>query len=393
MEAPNKALVVVIDIETNGCRNGATIDSPYHKIVQLSAIPLCMDMPFDTLVNPGVHIPAASTAIHGISNEDVANAPSFTVAWKNFRDYLANICNVMSKTDGLPGEEDSPVSIDDLLLCAHNMFGFDARVLSNETGGFSDTPNAMIDSLIMFREAYPLLSGRSPYSLPILYNTLTQKVFHTAHNALEDVKALKELLINCKELNWDLSLVQYHPKEEGVNLIDLYAQYLPDLSSLVDLKYVGVRRGRAIADFLRRNDWEANDCKTVGGLRKYFNLHTVLKPEHDKQWVNSLETMLRLDANIFSDADMNSIMTQLTGTKWAVHIDASFAYYNFRTMKLTNNEAKALWGHNIRSICMIRELYMYKYNEDPFAFVSEMHKNVPEVSVATLQRMLREIQR
>ena len=174
---------------------------------------------------------------------------------------------------------------------------------------------------------------------------------------------------------------------------DLYAQYLPDLCSLVELKYVGTRRGRSIADFLRRNDWEANDCKTVGGLRKYFNLHTVLKPEHDKQWVNSLETMLRLDANIFSDGDMNSIMTQLTGTKWAVHIDASFAYYNFRTMKLTNNEAKALWGHNIRSICMIRELYMYKYKEDPFAFVSEMHKNVPEVSVATLQRMLREIQR
>ncbi len=69
--------VVVIDTETTG------LDARSARIVQLAGIPvtgeaIARERGFETLINPGIAIPLATTKIHGIRDGDVANAPRFS---------------------------------------------------------------------------------------------------------------------------------------------------------------------------------------------------------------------------------------------------------------------------------------------------------------------------
>jgi DNA polymerase-3 subunit epsilon/CBS domain-containing protein len=78
---------VVLDTETTG------LDVAQARLVQLSAVRIAggrvlAEQTFDALVNPGVPIPPAATAVHGISDEMVAAAPSFAEvrpAFERFR--------------------------------------------------------------------------------------------------------------------------------------------------------------------------------------------------------------------------------------------------------------------------------------------------------------------
>ncbi|HRD76564.1 MAG TPA: 3'-5' exonuclease, partial [Hyphomicrobiaceae bacterium] len=66
--------VVVLDTETTG------LDAAAARIVQVGAVrmragAIVAGDTFDRLVNPGVPIPKATTAIHGLADEDVQDAP------------------------------------------------------------------------------------------------------------------------------------------------------------------------------------------------------------------------------------------------------------------------------------------------------------------------------
>jgi len=66
--------LVVFDLETTGA------DRTIDRIIEIAAVKLTPPATVETLirrVNPGVRIPRESTLIHGISDEDVANEPSF----------------------------------------------------------------------------------------------------------------------------------------------------------------------------------------------------------------------------------------------------------------------------------------------------------------------------
>ena len=66
--------LIVFDLETTG------VDPDSDRIVEISACRMEPDGGrawLDHRVNPGVAIPAGATAIHGISDADVANAPGF----------------------------------------------------------------------------------------------------------------------------------------------------------------------------------------------------------------------------------------------------------------------------------------------------------------------------
>ena len=60
---------VVLDTETTGL---GSLD----RVVEISCIDRDGNVLLDSLVNPGIAIPVASTAIHGISDADVADKPS-----------------------------------------------------------------------------------------------------------------------------------------------------------------------------------------------------------------------------------------------------------------------------------------------------------------------------
>src|SRR5262245_39667003 len=78
---------VVIDTETTG------LDPAEARIVEIAAIRIVVgrlsaDEIFQSLVSPGVSIPATATAIHHIDDAKVAEAPSFAKVWPALVDFI-----------------------------------------------------------------------------------------------------------------------------------------------------------------------------------------------------------------------------------------------------------------------------------------------------------------
>jgi DNA polymerase III epsilon subunit family exonuclease len=77
----------IFDLETTG-------RSPvYHRIVELAALRIERDgtlTRYQSLVNPGCLIPRDATAIHHITDEMVAGAPTFSRAGREFLEFAKN---------------------------------------------------------------------------------------------------------------------------------------------------------------------------------------------------------------------------------------------------------------------------------------------------------------
>lgn len=73
----------VLDLETTSAQPDAA------EIVQLAVIDKAGEVVFDTLVNPGVPIPAAASDIHGITDDMVADAPTLGAIWDKLDARLA----------------------------------------------------------------------------------------------------------------------------------------------------------------------------------------------------------------------------------------------------------------------------------------------------------------
>src|SRR5262245_57123136 len=78
---------LVLDTETTG------LDPAVARIVEIGAIALAggRAQPADTLhalVRPGSPIPPAATAIHGIDDAKIADAPTFAAVWPKLRERI-----------------------------------------------------------------------------------------------------------------------------------------------------------------------------------------------------------------------------------------------------------------------------------------------------------------
>ena len=99
-----KLPLLSVDLETTG------LNTAQDYVLQIGMIiPNNPDSAHQTMVNPGVTIPAASTAIHGICDEDVSQADPFPVAFRACRDAMA-----------------------ERVVIGYNI-GFDLAILSTET--------------------------------------------------------------------------------------------------------------------------------------------------------------------------------------------------------------------------------------------------------------------
>ncbi|MGK0358410.1 MAG: DNA polymerase III epsilon subunit-like protein [Bradymonadia bacterium] len=105
----SEALVLSFDTETTGA------DPRSDRIVELGGAYLRgterLGAPLRALVNPGIYIPAGATNVHGIRNEDVADAPAWPVIAKKFHAHLTEL---------------RPV------LTGYNLHGFDEPLLNGE---------------------------------------------------------------------------------------------------------------------------------------------------------------------------------------------------------------------------------------------------------------------
>jgi DNA polymerase III epsilon subunit-like protein len=80
--------MILFDCETTGLLvPGERNADKQPRIVELAAIKLTPKLEelgrFTTLINPGIPIPAETTKIHGITDEDVKLAPSFPLALRD----------------------------------------------------------------------------------------------------------------------------------------------------------------------------------------------------------------------------------------------------------------------------------------------------------------------
>ena len=79
---------VAVDTETTG------LDTARDRIIQMGAVAIAKGIvdrgeSIEILVDPGLPIPPASTAIHGITDAAIAGAPPFPVAWDRFAAFTA----------------------------------------------------------------------------------------------------------------------------------------------------------------------------------------------------------------------------------------------------------------------------------------------------------------
>ncbi|APE29549.1 DNA polymerase III subunit epsilon [Halomonas aestuarii] len=161
--------VVAFDTETTGLelRNGDTVISlGACRIV--NARLLASDV-LDLRVDPGRPIPPASTAIHGITDDDVAGAPPLAVALPRFRDYIG-----------------------EAVILAHNA-AFDLLAIQPPGGSVTfDMP--VLDTLLLSRALDESLDGHDLDSLADRYDLSFPP--GTRHTALGDARVTAELWLS-----------------------------------------------------------------------------------------------------------------------------------------------------------------------------------------------------
>ncbi|WP_435020354.1 exonuclease domain-containing protein [Tundrisphaera sp. TA3] len=157
--------LAVLDLETTG------IDPKVDRIIEVSVLKLVPGGEPDhrtRRVNPGVPIPPGATAVHGISDDDVADMPSFRAIAPGLIRFL----------DGCD-------------LCGFNILKYDLRLLVNECNRIGiDFPVAgrkVIDACHIFHR-------REPRDLTAAYRFYCGKDHEGAHGAAADVLATLAIL-------------------------------------------------------------------------------------------------------------------------------------------------------------------------------------------------------
>lgn len=149
---------VVFDLETTG------ISQERDAIIEISAVKVEKHEivgEFSTLVNPGRHIPAGATAVNGITDEMVKDAPGIEAAVQNFLDFIG-----------------------DFVLVGHNIHTFDTNFVYDAALQFlgREVRNDYIDTLYMARSCLPELEHHKLTDVAAHFGLQTQG----AHRALFD---------------------------------------------------------------------------------------------------------------------------------------------------------------------------------------------------------------
>jgi len=165
LELKLKRPIVFIDLETTG------INVSSDRIVEISALkisPNGTEQWMTSLVNPEMPIPPKVTAIHGISDSDVADAPSFREIAKNLTAFLEG-CD----------------------LAGFNAMKFDIPVLAEEflraNMEFNFRKRRYIDVQVIFHK-------KEQRTLEAAYKFYCKRELENAHSATADTSATYEVL-------------------------------------------------------------------------------------------------------------------------------------------------------------------------------------------------------
>lgn len=181
---PKKKITeIVLDVETTG------LDYTKEKIIEFAAVKLVdgeITDKFETLINPKQHIRKSSIAIHGITEDMVADSPTED--------------KIMPKIFKFIGKHP---------IVAHNAI-FDWSFLNESSKRLygKSIDNARIDSQFLFKEVYPDLDSHGLENLMLKFNV----EFDTRHRAMADTIGLALAYPRLKKLydkkyDWQLKQI------------------------------------------------------------------------------------------------------------------------------------------------------------------------------------------
>lgn len=154
---------VVLDLETTGLRPGV------DKIVEIGLVEVQNYYPtgkvWHTYVNPGMKMPKAAEAVHGITDKKLKGKPKFWQVSEAMLEFIGP----------------DPI-------VAHNA-RFDISFLASELG--AGIPNDVVDTLDLCRSNFG-----SPLSLDAALRRFNINVDRTKHGALIDAKALAQVYVD-----------------------------------------------------------------------------------------------------------------------------------------------------------------------------------------------------
>lgn len=148
---------IVFDLETTG------LSPVTDQIIELSALKVKQGKvtdTFSTLVNPGRHIPYGATAVNGITDSMVKDAPPVEQVVAQFLDFAG-----------------------DQVLVGHNIHSFDMKFLYTAAEALGrQVTNSYVDTLYLARRCLPQLSHHRLVDLAGHFHISTEG----AHRALND---------------------------------------------------------------------------------------------------------------------------------------------------------------------------------------------------------------
>lgn len=218
--------IVFFDLETTGLNIG------HDHIVEISLIKIFPDEhreSFTQRVNPGIHIPEEATAVHGISDADVADKPLF-------KDVARRIADMIQGCD----------------LGGFNSNKFDIPMLAEEfmAVGMTDVDlrrSNFIDVQVIFHK-------KEQRTLTAAYKFYCDKDLEGAHGAFADTSATV-----------DVFLAQ----------LNRYADLPKDIKGLADFSQMSRN-----VDFAGRFVYDANGVETFNfGKHKGKSVEQVLRTE------------------------------------------------------------------------------------------------------------------
>ena len=157
--------LVVIDLESTG------LNPRYDRIVEVGALKVMPDGSRETYVqrvNPERPIPSAASAVHRITDEDVADAPAF-------RDIASQLFSFIRNCD----------------LGGFNILGYDLPMLVAE---FNRAGLQLDERQIKVIDAKVIFHKHEPRTLEAALNFYCQREHEDAHAALSDVLATYDVI-------------------------------------------------------------------------------------------------------------------------------------------------------------------------------------------------------
>lgn len=225
MELNLRNPLVFFDLETTGT------DTAKDRIVEISILKILPNGTEEVktkLINPGMPIPQASTDVHGITDEDVKDAPQFKQIAKSLAEFMEG-CDI----------------------AGFNSSRFDVPLLAEEflRAGvdYDFSKRKMIDVQIIYHK-------KEQRTLEAALKFYCGKELTDAHSAEADTRATYEVLKGQLKMYPDLENdVDFLAKEFSSynNNVDLAGRIILDENG-VEVFNFGKHRGKSVAEILKK---------------------------------------------------------------------------------------------------------------------------------------------